>query len=213
MPDVVTCLALSDNGRWLITGSRDTTVISWEINYFQGVPAVMKRDIFHGHDDEVTSVAVNTEYDMVLTGSLDGTCIIHSLRSGTYARTLRLSPGDGPSMVKQVAISNQGSLVVASVKGEEHELHLFGINGKKLKKIVLKKAPLNAFVISSDGKYIIIAAHDIIGILLLHSLKGVGEINVGQSVTVNCLAVPAKGNYILAGLSDGKLLVVTEKTS
>jgi WD40 repeat protein len=44
-----------------------------------------------GHDDVIQCVAVSIDMDIVASGARDGTCIIHSLISGKYLRSLSLS--------------------------------------------------------------------------------------------------------------------------
>lgn len=44
--------------------------------------------VLSGHGDTVTCVAVNLDADIVVTGSADGTCIIHTLSRGQYVRTI-----------------------------------------------------------------------------------------------------------------------------
>jgi WD40 repeat protein len=89
--DVITCLALAkDFGqRWLVTGSRDCTLMVWDVNLERDLPLNSQPQyILYGHDDAVTCVAVNPELDVVVSGSDDGTVIIHNLRDGTYVRSI-----------------------------------------------------------------------------------------------------------------------------
>jgi hypothetical protein len=89
--DVVTCLAVcKDYGnRWLVTGSRDCTVIIWDIVIERNiVTTVTPIRTLYGHDDAVTCVAMNHEMDIVISGSEDGTWIMHNLRDGKYVRTI-----------------------------------------------------------------------------------------------------------------------------
>ena len=46
------------------------------------------RHILTGHDDAVLCVAVSETFDLVASGSADGTIILHSLLSGLYVRTI-----------------------------------------------------------------------------------------------------------------------------
>ncbi|KAI8619360.1 hypothetical protein BC830DRAFT_1104604 [Chytriomyces sp. MP71] len=91
--DIVTSLALSEDGSTLVTGSRDTTVIAWEVVYNASGHEVRiqqnTRRVFYGHDEEVSCVTVHTEQDLVVSGSLDGTCIVHALGSAQYIRTIK----------------------------------------------------------------------------------------------------------------------------
>lgn len=96
--DAVTCLAMtSEFGRtWLITGSRDCTLMVWEIQSNREMPIPESPlHILYGHDDAVTSVSVNAELDIVVSGSVDGTVIVHSLREGSYTRSILI--GSMPS--------------------------------------------------------------------------------------------------------------------
>lgn len=89
--DVITCLALArDFGqRWLVTGSRDCTLMVWDVSTDRELPLkTQPQYILYGHDDSITCVAINTELDVVVSGSDDGTVIIHNLRDGTYVRSI-----------------------------------------------------------------------------------------------------------------------------
>ena len=89
--DVITCLALAkDFGQhWLVTGSRDCTLMIWDVTPERELPLnAQPQYILYGHDDAVTCVAINPELDVVVSGSDDGTVIIHNLRDGSYVRSI-----------------------------------------------------------------------------------------------------------------------------
>uniref|UniRef100_A0A674JEQ9 Neurobeachin like 1 n=1 Tax=Terrapene triunguis TaxID=2587831 RepID=A0A674JEQ9_9SAUR len=70
--DIVTCLAIDFCGIHLISGSRDTTCMIWQIVQQGGVPvglAPKPLQILYGHTDEVSSVSISTELDMVVSGA------------------------------------------------------------------------------------------------------------------------------------------------
>jgi WD40 repeat protein len=53
--DIVTCITLAEDGKTLVTGSRDTTVIAWEL-VPQGNDLTVRQEtrrVFYGHDEEV----------------------------------------------------------------------------------------------------------------------------------------------------------------
>ena len=76
--DVVCCLAISEDGSTLVTGSRDTTLMVWSVSHSSALgssrPPIAEKPrlVLHGHDDEVTCVAVHAELDTILSGSADG---------------------------------------------------------------------------------------------------------------------------------------------
>jgi WD40 repeat protein len=172
--DVVTCISLTvEVGKsWLVTGSRDCTLMIWE---------VLPRDLplgngtpirtLYGHDDAVTSVSVNLELDVVVSGSNDGTIILHTLREGSYVRTIlvgtpyrNLSDSALPdtqshpsssvlrSRIHWVCVTNEGYIVV--YLNEEHLLYSYTINGRLLATKDTKER-LYAFLPSEDGQVLI----------------------------------------------------------
>ncbi|XP_064814928.1 neurobeachin-like protein 2, partial [Oncorhynchus masou masou] len=113
--DVVTCLALDLCGIYLISGSRDTSCIVWQVlqqGEFSSGLSPRPVQVLCGHDQEVTCVAISTELDMAVSGSKDGTLIIHSVRRGQFLRTLR-PPGEScPSPGHGVAGGTEWHIVV-----------------------------------------------------------------------------------------------------
>ena len=91
--DLVTCLALDERTeRHLVVGSRDTTLTVWDIDTTgksQYPVADHPRNVLYGHDDEVTTLAVSTDLDVVVSASKDKTCNIYTLSTGRYVRTVR----------------------------------------------------------------------------------------------------------------------------
>eukprot|EP01133_Synstelium_polycarpum_P008387 gene8387-9862_t len=150
--DIVTCLAWASDSQTLITGSRDTTLMVWNLTShksaspkFDTVPA----HILYGHDDEITCVDVNFELDICLSGSKDGTSIIHNLRHGEYVRSIYL-PKQSP--VSICAISNQGHIVIYSQA--DLTIYLYNINGQLLRSIDTHER-LQSIIISKDSEYLI----------------------------------------------------------
>jgi hypothetical protein len=134
--DIVTCMDIAESGDILVTGSKDTTVMVWQVGDRAAIvlanapagtalvsssstsagiePYIVERPlhILYGHDDEVTCVAVNTDLDIVVSGSKDGTCIIHNVRKGRYVRSIY--PPNGGAL-RWVGISSQGLIVTYSL--------------------------------------------------------------------------------------------------
>lgn len=115
--DVVTCVACArDFGRyWLVTGSRDCTLMVWEINLERDLPlGTQPLHILYGHDDAITTVAINPEFDVIISGSDDGTIIVHNLHSGVYVRSIVLSsPKSVPIAVSAVPLPTTPSTLTS----------------------------------------------------------------------------------------------------
>lgn len=126
----MTCLSLGEDGKTLITGSKDTTLLVWELHSKGGTWRVDENPlhILYGHNDEVTCVAINVELDISVSGSKDGTCIIHNLRDGNYVRSIYHYQD---LAIASVSISSQGYILIYTE--EDLAYQLYSINGKLLK--------------------------------------------------------------------------------
>ena len=87
--DVITCLSLDHGGNFLMSGSRDTTSIIWDVWSESGgsngggvnsggagsngasgeTPNPRPIQVLSGHDRAVSCVAISTELDMAVSGS------------------------------------------------------------------------------------------------------------------------------------------------
>ncbi|KAK2844496.1 hypothetical protein Q5P01_011155 [Channa striata] len=137
--DVVTCLALDLCGIYLISGSRDTSCIVWQVLQQGGFSSGLSPrpvQVLCGHDQEVTCVAISTELDMAVSGSKDGTVIVHTVRRGLFLRTLR-PPGDScvPAQISALQVGMEGHVVVQTSVDErsnrkgKNSIHVYSVNG------------------------------------------------------------------------------------
>ncbi|XP_058520854.1 neurobeachin-like protein 1 isoform X1 [Ochotona princeps] len=213
--DIVTCLATDYCGIHLISGSRDTTCMIWQITQQGGVPvglASKPSQILYGHTDEVLSVGISTELDMAVSGSRDGTVIVHTIQKGQYLRTLR-PPCESSLLltIPSLAVSWEGQIVVYSSIEEKttikdkNALHLFSVNGKYLGSQILKEQVSDMCII---GEHIVTGSlQGFLSIRDLHSLNL--SINpLFMRLPIHCICVTKEHSHILVGLEDGKLIVV-----
>uniref|UniRef100_A0A667HT86 Neurobeachin like 1 n=1 Tax=Lynx canadensis TaxID=61383 RepID=A0A667HT86_LYNCA len=211
--DIVTCLATDYCGIHLISGSRDTTCMIWQIIQQGGVPVGLASkpfQILYGHTDEVLSVGISTELDMAVSGSRDGTVIIHTIQKGQYMRTLR-PPCESSLLltVPNLAISWEGHIVIYSSTEEKTNLksalHLFSVNGKYLGSQVLTEQISDLCI---TGEHIITGSlQGFLSIRDLHSLN-LSMNPLAMRMPIHCVCVTKEYSHILVGLEDGKLIVV-----
>ncbi|KAG9477212.1 hypothetical protein GDO78_002552 [Eleutherodactylus coqui] len=213
--DIVTCLATDYCCINLISGSRDRTCMIWQITQQGGVSGDLSAkpmQILYGHTDEITSVGISTELDMAVSGSRDGTVIIHTIRRGHYMRTLK--PPTDSSLVMTIpnlAVSWDGHIVIhSSLEGKgtlknKNALHLFSVNGKYLGSESLKEQILDMCI---SGEYIVIGSRQ--GHLSIRDLYSLSLCvsPLIMRVPIHCLSVTKENSHILVGLNDGKLIVV-----
>ncbi|CAK9279032.1 unnamed protein product [Sphagnum jensenii] len=222
--DIVTCLSVAVDGSVVVTGSCDTTVMVWDIELTSGSihrrvsrfressshsektskPEVVvildkPRHVLCGHDDSVTCIAVRVELDIVVSGSKDTTCILHTLRDGTYVRSLRHPNG---SAITMLAVSQHGLLVMYSK--DDLSLYVFSINGKLLAHAECK-AHVNCMDISDCGDFLVCGGKQ--GQVVVRSMHTLEVVRLydGTGVPISALAVTPEDCFIV-GTEDGSLL-------
>uniref|UniRef100_UPI003AAC4AAA neurobeachin-like protein 2 isoform X1 n=1 Tax=Centroberyx gerrardi TaxID=166262 RepID=UPI003AAC4AAA len=213
--DVVTCLALDLCGIYLISGSRDTSCIVWQVLQQGGFSSGLSPrpvQVLCGHDQEVTCVAISTELDMAISGSKDGTVIVHSVRRGQFLRTLR-PPDEScvPAHVSELQVGMEGHIVAqTSLEGcstgkGKYSLHVYSVNGCLLSSFTMEEQ-VTALHLVSD--YIIVGTLQ--GNLHIRDLCSLDAVvaPLALKVPVRSVSVTKECSHILVGLEDGKLIVV-----
>ncbi|NXJ97928.1 NBEL2 protein, partial [Corythaixoides concolor] len=213
--DVVTCLALDLCGIYLISGSRDTTCMVWQVlqqGGFSSGLAPKPVQVLYGHDAEVTCVAISTELDMAVSGSKDGTIIIHTIRRGLFIRSLR-PPGEcsPPAVLSHLAVGLEGQVVAQTTVGQQaclkdrFALHLYSVNGKHLSSVPLEQE-VTAMCLTEE--FVVLGTMQCgLEIRDLQSLRAAVP-PVAMRVPVHSVSVTKEKSHILVGLEDGKLIVV-----
>lgn len=214
--DVVTSLATDNCGMYLMTGSRDTTCIIWELNQLGSGSFLPDKpfQILCGHDSEVTCVAVITELDMALSGSKDGTVNVHSVREGHFLHTLRL-PGDLPEQVALLSASHLGFICVHSCPDPHallksgYVLHLYTINGKYLLRKEVSRA-VSDMTVCDD--FLVTGDED--GLLVVYELFGLAEkVSLPLCSPILTVARTPTNSHLICSLGNGKLVVIGISTS
>uniref|UniRef100_A0A669EV45 Neurobeachin-like protein 2 n=1 Tax=Oreochromis niloticus TaxID=8128 RepID=A0A669EV45_ORENI len=214
--DVVTCLALDLCGIYLISGSRDTSCIVWQVLQQGGFSSGLSSrpvQILCGHDQEVTCVAISTELDMAVSGSKDGTVIVHTVRRGQFLRTLR-PPNESciPAQISGLQVGMEGHIVVQTSLEERsnrkacpYSIHVYSVNGCLLSSFTMEEQVTALHLVS---EYVILGTMQ--GNLHIRDLYSLDALvtPLALRVTVRSVSVTKECSHILVGLEDGKLIVV-----
>eukprot|EP01080_Neovahlkampfia_damariscottae_P008372 gene8372-197_t len=193
---VVTCLALSEDQNYLVTGSIDTTIMIWGIS---SNGELETRNILYGHEDEITCLAVSEDLDIVISGSKDKTIIIHTLLNGKYVRSISLPKNQS---VDQVKISKEGNILVYSDSCQT--IFLYSINAKLLK-IVKSTFPVSIMSIVSSKFLIQAGARNII-VRQIEGLSLVYKYQI-QTSAITSIAISKDERIMFVGLKNGKMIV------
>jgi WD40 repeat protein len=155
--DVITCLALDSTGYILVTGSCDTTCVIWNLSLTNDqdlTSFIQPERTLCGHRDEITCVAVSSELDLVISGSLDGTCNIYTIEHGIYLRTLRPTD-DRNHPIMNLRLSEERYILIQTEDNDTY-LFLYSINGVLIR---TRKFQYNIVDMLLSDQYIILAVN------------------------------------------------------
>jgi hypothetical protein len=188
--DVVTCMTLikqvhpyrspsstsfssSSSSYWLISGSRDCSLIVRSIEFprssssssSNSLPKISLIRRIPGHDDTITSIIANISLDLLISGAIDGTILIHSLSTGQLIRSFknRIPPdNDGEDDEEDVKIAWRVSWMGLSItdgilitySNEKNILITYTINGNYILSKEISET-LYCLLISEDGKVLL----------------------------------------------------------
>jgi WD40 repeat protein len=137
----VDAVALSRDGRYLVTGGWDNTARLWDME----TGAELRR--FDGHRDGVTAVAFSPNGLFVLTGSADNTARLWDAASGQELRRFEDKKG-----ILSMAFSPDGRYLLT---GSLNSMLLWDVDtGKELRQIKVEDA-VNSVAFSPDGHLVL----------------------------------------------------------
>jgi WD40 repeat protein/tRNA A-37 threonylcarbamoyl transferase component Bud32 len=145
----VYAIAITPDGRTLVTGCVDNTVRLW--NLPDGKPLLT----LSGHSDKVKSIAISSDGQTIASGSGDKTIKLWNLKTGKLLRTL----GGHSSYVLSVAFSPNGQTLISS--SADKSVQLWDVRtGKLLRTLSGHSAWVYSIAISPDGQTLATASDD-----------------------------------------------------
>jgi guanine nucleotide-binding protein subunit beta-2-like 1 protein len=83
----VTCIATSpENSNMLVSGSRDKTIMVWDLSREDPANYGITRRSFTGHSHYISDIAISSDGQFVLSGSWDGTLRLWDINAGVCHR-------------------------------------------------------------------------------------------------------------------------------
>ena len=129
----IRCIAMGADGGMLVTGGEDCTCRVWVLDhpelaavlsdgYMQTALGRQPNEnqvltcchVLVGHESAISCVALSSELDIVVSGSIGGKICIHKLRTGEYVRSFE------PSTSKLKKSSNQQAVPVTKIVLDEY---------------------------------------------------------------------------------------------
>ncbi|XP_077135423.1 lipopolysaccharide-responsive and beige-like anchor protein [Ranitomeya variabilis] len=209
--DVVTCLARSESyiggDCYILSGSRDATLLLW---YWNGKSNgigdnpnnefATPRAILTGHDCEITCAAVCAELGLVISGSKEGPCLIHSM-NGDLLRTLEAP--ENCIRPKLIQVSREGHCVIYYEKGL---FCVFSVNGK-LQATKEIEDNTRAILMSRDGQYLLIGGDS--GVVMIWQVCDLKHLFAypGCDAGIRSMAMSYDQRCIMTGMASGSIVL------
>jgi serine/threonine protein kinase len=187
----VNCLAISPDGKTLVSGSADNSVRLWEFATGKALKTLT------GHTSYVNTIAITPDGKTLVSGSADTTIKLWDLASGKELKTLRGHQG----FVNSLDISPDGR-ILASVSADK-TIKLWDLaKGTIIRTLKGHDNYVNALVFSPDGQSLFSGGAD--------SIIQQWEVNTGKEVRafrghtsyVNALAISTDGKTLISSSAD-----------
>ncbi|XP_067949217.1 lipopolysaccharide-responsive and beige-like anchor protein [Watersipora subatra] len=213
--DMVTCICRSEVNSlldcFLVTGSKDCTCMIWQwlgsekqrvySEQLSSTHNPVAQATLTGHTTPITSVVISAELGMVISGSKDGPCLMHSM-NGDLLRSV--TPPAECTDPHSILINREGyiSAIYNSTK-----ICLFSLNGRFLLFRDIQ-TPIKCVCISRDGRNLVTAGDlGVVSIWRTHDLAHLYSYPRIEGA-VHDVALSLDQRYLLAGMSTGCVVVL-----
>jgi len=184
---LVSAVAVSRDGRFIVSGSWDRTVKVWDAQ-----SGALLRSL-GGHTAPVSAVAASPDGRFIVSGSWDDTVKVWDAQSGALLRSLE----EHTDWVRAVAVSPDGRFIVSG--SEDRTVKVWDAqSGAPLRSLGGHTGPVFAVAVSPDGRFIVSGSLDYTMKVwdaqsgaLLRSLEG-------HTHLVSAVAVSPDGRFIVS---------------
>ncbi|MCW6036177.1 response regulator [Spirulina subsalsa FACHB-351] len=186
----VQALTLTPDGRYAVSGSKDSTIRIWDILTGREVRTLV------GHESAVLSIAVTPEGDRIVSSSTDDTIKIWEFDSGEEIRTI----SSDSHKIYALTVSPDGKTVVsASAENTIKPTFDFSLE-EMLSRLPMQSVPLVLFILTLLRRTPAIKIWD------LDSGEEKGSL-MGYSRGVTDLVISPKGDRVVSGSRDQTLKI------
>jgi small GTP-binding protein len=145
----VKSVAVSPDGKWAVSGSKDQTIKTWDLKSGQC------RATLKGHKDEVNSVDITPDGTRILSGSWDMTIRVWDVQTGRHLTTLE---GHNMAVLSVVALLDSRRVLAGAVGGG---VKLWDLNtGNCIKTLTGHNTAVTSVAVTQDGKRAVSGSFD-----------------------------------------------------
>jgi WD40 repeat protein len=142
-------VAVTPDGRYVVSGSEDNTVRLWDLETGQEVLQ------FIAHEWKVYSVAVTPDGRYVVSGSRDKTVRLWELATGQEVRRFTVHKG----IVRSIAVTPDGKYVVSG--SGDRTVRLWDLaTGKEVRRFTGHAGTVRSVAVTPDGRYVVSGSED-----------------------------------------------------
>jgi len=194
----ISSIALSPNGRYVLSASGDKTLKLWEIATGKEIRA------FTGHTDYIKTVAITCDGRFALSGGQDKTLKLWEISTG---KEIRIFTGHTGS-IDAVAITPDSQLILSGSIGD-HSLTLKFweiATGREISAFAVNSDRVTSVVITPDCRFILTGSmrHNTLKLWEIANGKEV-RIFTGHTDRVTTIVISSDGRFALSGSYDNTL--------
>jgi len=192
----ISSVAITPDGRYVVSASYDSTLKVWDIKNGEELRTL------RGHTGPVRAVVVTPNGRCTISASDDMTLKVWNVESGEELRTLRGHTGP----VRAVVVTLDGRCTISA--SDDRTLKVWDIeSGKELLTLEGHTDKVNAVTVTPDSRYAISASDDrTLGIWDIKNGEKLRTLE-GHANWVNAVAATPDGRYAISA-SDDKMLKV-----
>lgn len=199
----VLATALSQDGRWLVTGGEDAAVRVWDLSTADPGDSVR---VLRGHSASVRAIAVTPDGRWLVTGADDKTAMVWDLANDTNGKPAHvLQTGSGGILAVNITVD--GRWIVTG--GEDAVVRVWDLKAADpdASARILRghSASIRAIAVTPDGRWLVTGADDktaMVWDLAEDSPSDLVRTLRGPARSVLAVAITADGSRIVTGSDD-----------
>lgn len=192
--DAITSLAVSRDGKFLVSGSRDRTLKFWNLRVGEVFSTLTK------HATGVSAIALSLDGQLLASGGENGAILLWDLKQGSLLRSL----AGHTDAINALAFSSDKRVLVSG--GEDGTVRFWNVATSKPAIVHRHQVSTKAVAVSPDGSLAISGGNN--SILTLYQVK-TGELlrtTTGHFTGISSIAISSTGQFATGGQDSDILL-------